>query len=78
MFVIFIRLSRIASNSLTDNNPNIADLSDQNRPTKLADRFQELYCNEWSGAYEDLTQTWNKPEKQAVQILLDLIKVYLF
>ncbi|XP_052277632.1 uncharacterized protein LOC127876414 isoform X2 [Dreissena polymorpha] len=49
-----IRLSKLASASLTHNNPNIADLSDPNRPTKLAEAFSELYDNEWTDAFETL------------------------
>ncbi|XP_061188949.1 uncharacterized protein LOC133197114 [Saccostrea echinata] len=48
------RLSQAASNSLMYNNPSIADLSDKNRPTKLGERFGQLYDNEWSEAYETL------------------------
>ncbi|XP_033743556.1 uncharacterized protein LOC117329638 [Pecten maximus] len=46
------RLSRFASNQVTQGNPNIADLSDKNRPTKIGEKFGELYDNEWSEAYE--------------------------
>ncbi|KAL3880728.1 hypothetical protein ACJMK2_032945 [Sinanodonta woodiana] len=35
-------------------NPDIADLSDPNRPLKLSDEFGELYCNEWTDALEYL------------------------
>lgn len=37
---------------LTDNNPNVADLSDTNRPTRLAERYTELYDNQWTDAFE--------------------------
>lgn len=40
MLLLYIRLSRIMGSKLTDNNPAIADLSDQNRPTKIAERFK--------------------------------------
>ncbi|WAQ97921.1 hypothetical protein MAR_022294, partial [Mya arenaria] len=42
------RLSSLASSKLRDNNPNITDLSDQNRPTKIAEKMSELYDNEWT------------------------------
>ncbi|XP_052791691.1 uncharacterized protein LOC128225831 isoform X2 [Mya arenaria] len=51
------RLSELMSVKLRDNNPNIADLNDPYRPTKLAEMFSELYDNEWTALYtvlEDL------------------------
>lgn len=48
---VYNRLSKVLSSQLTDNNPNIADLSDMNRPTKLAEQFSELYDNEWTNAF---------------------------
>lgn len=57
---------------LTDNNPNIADLSDQNRPTKLAERFTELYDNQWTDAFEILD---NGNEKETIGTLLKILKV---
>ncbi|WAQ99592.1 hypothetical protein MAR_023965, partial [Mya arenaria] len=50
------RLSSVISAQVTDSNPNIADLSDQNRPTKLAERYSELYDNQWTECYEGLTK----------------------
>ncbi|XP_053399682.1 uncharacterized protein LOC128557084 [Mercenaria mercenaria] len=44
----------MAGRRLTDNNPNIADLSDLNRPTKLAEKYAELYDNDWTDAYSYL------------------------
>ncbi|KAH3806405.1 hypothetical protein DPMN_134726 [Dreissena polymorpha] len=48
---------------LTDNNPNIKDLSDKNRPTKLAERYSELYDNEWTNAFKDLNAIYNDEQK---------------
>lgn len=48
-------MSKIAGEKLTYNNPNIADLNDKNRPTKLGDMYSELYDNEWTDALEALT-----------------------
>ncbi|XP_045203653.1 myosin heavy chain, skeletal muscle-like isoform X2 [Mercenaria mercenaria] len=48
------RLSQLAGAKLTLDNPNIADLSDTKRPTKLAEEFAELYDNEWTDAFEDV------------------------
>jgi hypothetical protein len=47
-------LSKVTGGNLTLDNPNIADLSDENRPTKLAEEFSELYDNEWTDTFEIL------------------------
>lgn len=57
---------------LTDNNPNIADLNDQNRPTKLAERYTQLYDNQWSDAFEEIT---DGNDAQTVDSLLNILKV---
>ncbi|XP_053406450.1 uncharacterized protein LOC123547839 [Mercenaria mercenaria] len=67
------RLSKMASDRLTDNNPNIADLSDENRAIKVGEKFSELYSNEWSDAFEDLTEKCDRKESQAIQTLLDIL-----
>ncbi|XP_053392088.1 uncharacterized protein LOC128554801 [Mercenaria mercenaria] len=72
---LLTRLSATASAKLTDDNPNIADLSDINRPTKLSEQFSELYDNEWTDAFEALTNTkkGNKPEEEACKLLLGVM-----
>lgn len=50
--MLFCRLSKVASQQLTTGNPNIADLSDKHRPTKIGELYSELYDNEWSEAFE--------------------------
>ncbi|XP_060567421.1 uncharacterized protein LOC132726169 [Ruditapes philippinarum] len=62
------RLSAIASSRLRDNNANIADLSDQNRPTKVAENFSELYDNEWTDAFDVLQDELG--EKETIDFLL--------
>jgi hypothetical protein len=69
---ILFRLSKVAGANLTDNNPNIADLSDPNRATKLAEQFSELYDNEWTDAFEDLKIT---DEKECIAFLLNILVV---
>jgi DNA-directed RNA polymerase subunit F len=59
---------------LTDNNPNIADLSDRDRPTKLAEKFAELYDNQWSDAFEELQKSFSSDE-QIIEILLEILMV---
>lgn len=66
---------------LRDNNPAITDLNDPNRPMKLGDQFSELYENDWTDAFielteiksEDGTKTFN--EEAAISVLLNLLKV---
>lgn len=71
------RLSQAASRSLMHNNPNIADLSDKNRPTKIGERFEQLFDNEWSDAHEILKSTIS--EREIYIILIEVVKVsYLF
>ena len=60
---------------MTRNNPNITDLSDMNRPTKLAEKYSELYDNEWTDAYEEYTENWELGEEYCVKTMLDLLKV---
>lgn len=57
MDFIFSRLSKFAGANLRDNNPNIADLSDARRPTKLAEEYSELYDNQWTEAYSKLEKS---------------------
>lgn len=66
------RLSSIASAKLTYNNPNIADLSDRNRPQKLGEMFGELYDNEWTDAVDRLTDIME--EKKAIILLRDVLQ----
>jgi len=70
------RLSKVAGDKLRENNPNIADLSDQNRPTKLAEMFSELYDNVWTDAFEILTiKVKNKySERNAIGALLNSLQ----
>ena len=75
------RLSKFAGAQLVHQNPNIVDLSDKHRPTKLAEIFSELYDNEWTDAFEVFeakcnSQTDNDKEAhEGVDMLLKLLKV---
>ncbi|XP_056012439.1 enolase-phosphatase E1-like isoform X2 [Ostrea edulis] len=53
------RLSKFASQQLTEGNPNIADLSDTHRPTRLGEMYSQLFDDEWSEAFEAF-----KPKKE--------------
>ncbi|KAL4236650.1 hypothetical protein ACF0H5_005035 [Mactra antiquata] len=69
-----LRLSKLTSSRLRDNNPNIADLSDEYRPTKLAEIYSEMYDNEWTDAYEGLDGI-ELSEEDIIRFLLELIMI---
>lgn len=74
--VLYLRLSRIAGAKLTNNNPHIADLSDDNRPTKLAEKFGQLYDDAWTDSLEELTEVETKLEDTvAISFLLRIVMV---
>ena len=45
---LFFRLSSLAGDELTKGNPATTDLGDPNRPMKLAEKYGELYDNDWT------------------------------
>ena len=49
---LFFRLSSLAGDKLTKGNPAITDLRDPNRPMKIAEKYSELYDNEWTDAID--------------------------
>ncbi|PJE78591.1 hypothetical protein CI610_02468 [invertebrate metagenome] len=66
-----IRLSAIGSERVRNNNPNISDLSDPNRPIKIAEQFSELYDNLWTEACDALEEVYGQgDEKAIIQYLL--------
>lgn len=75
-FVFFFRLSAYAGEKLRLNNPGLADLSDENRPNKLAEKFSELYDNAWTDALESLADT-NQNEESQIQYLLQTLRVII-
>lgn len=70
------RLSSVAGDRLRFNNPAIADLSDENRPNKLAEKFSELYDNEWTEFYEKLEGTGK--EEEIIGQIVKLLQVCKF
>ena len=60
----YCRLSRFASQQLTEGNPNIADLSDIHRPTRLGEMYSQLFDDEWSEAFEALKPNMKKGEEE--------------
>ena len=76
---LYFRLSEHVSLALADNNPNIADLSDLNRPTNLAEKFSTLYDDEWTEALESLAnKAGTEDETKAIQMLLAIVEVPIF
>ncbi|XP_052795242.1 myb-like protein X isoform X2 [Mya arenaria] len=72
------RLSEMVSVKLRDNNPNIVDLNDEYRPTKLAEMFSELYDNEWTAAYTVMEDN-EFQDRQMIDFLLDVVmESYIF
>lgn len=51
------------------------DISDTNRPTNLADRFSELYDNEWTKALDDLNTVKKEQEDGNIKLLADILEV---
>lgn len=73
---LYHRLSKIAGSKLTSNNPDIADLSDDNRPTKLAEKFSQLYDDAWTDSLEELTEVETKlDDTVAISFLLRIVMV---
>ncbi|KAK3594513.1 hypothetical protein CHS0354_030859 [Potamilus streckersoni] len=66
------RLSKIASDRLTHENTDITDLSDEIRPTKLAEKMSELYDNQWTNAFDELKTNW-ADDKNAIDMLLTIV-----
>ncbi|WAR00423.1 hypothetical protein MAR_024795 [Mya arenaria] len=68
------RLSRLESDRLLNNNPNIAYLSDPYRPTKIAEQFSEFYDTVYTGAYEKLLEL-NMTEVEATNLLFNILMI---
>ncbi|KAL3879247.1 hypothetical protein ACJMK2_031552 [Sinanodonta woodiana] len=69
------RLSSQAAAGMTHNNLYITDLSDKNRPTKISERYSELYDNQWTDAFELLHTNHHLSEIEAIEVLLDVLSV---
>ncbi|XP_062620775.1 uncharacterized protein LOC134282395 [Saccostrea cucullata] len=72
------RISEIAGAKMTDGNAQITDLSDPNRPIKLAERFGELYDACWTDVLEEFMIHHSKgtaaEEKKAIDGLKTLLE----
>ncbi|KAK3100631.1 hypothetical protein FSP39_022809 [Pinctada imbricata] len=67
--------SQLAGAKLTTGNADIADLSDENRPQKIAEKFSELYDNQWTDAYEELTEECKLSEPDTIKQLLETLRI---
>jgi hypothetical protein len=49
-------------------------LSDRNRPTRLAEKFAELYDNQWTDAFDVLEKSYQR-EEYVIETLLHILQV---
>jgi hypothetical protein len=69
-----LRLSTQTAAHVLDNNPNVSDLSDPNRPQKLGEHLSQIYDDQWTDATEGLEKL-GKNEEDILQTLLDILVV---
>jgi hypothetical protein len=66
---------------MTEGNPQVTDLSDPNRPMKLAERFGEMYDACWTDVLEEFmihhSKGTDEEEKKAIDGMKCLLEVYL-
>lgn len=72
--VFIFRLSQISGSRLTDGNVQFTDLNTQNRPTKIAENFRELYNDKWMEALEVLPNDSPDAEKKSISTLLYIVQ----
>ena len=83
---LFCRLSSLAGDKLTKGNPAITDLGDPNRPMKIAEKYSELYDNEWTDAIDSTVEVkalypdmkTAEVEELIIRHLYQLVTVSLF
>ncbi|XP_060569843.1 uncharacterized protein LOC132728252 isoform X2 [Ruditapes philippinarum] len=71
----FNELSKDCGARLVDNNPNIADLSNPYRPTKIAEQFSELYDNHWKDAFQTLKNKDQENTAYLLKIIVDCFEI---
>jgi len=64
----------LAGDKLTAGNPNITDLSDGFRPTKLGEMYMQLYDDEWTEAFDGL-EVQGQGDIEAIGILEKVLMV---
>ena len=60
---------------MKDNNPSIADLSDPNRPERLAEQFREIYDNAWTDVLDIITENMEVTDEIAVKQIVQALQV---
>ena len=70
-------MSSAAGARLTDNNPNITNLHDPNRPMKLADKFNKIYDDEWTDIIERLEKNGSNTEEHKDKCVYHLYSVLI-
>lgn len=71
---LLTRLSQISGSRLTDGNVQFTDLNTQNRPTKIAENFRELYNDEWMEALEVMPNDSPDAERKSISTLLYILQ----
>ncbi|XP_056013441.1 uncharacterized protein LOC125678386 isoform X2 [Ostrea edulis] len=69
---LLTRLSEVAGAKLKSNNPAITDLSDENRPLKLAEKFSQIYDDDWTDSLEEITKI-GVDEETSISFLLRIV-----
>jgi len=72
-----LRLSAQLPVGVCEGNPNIVNLNDPYRSTKVAELYSELYDNEWTTAYDRIEK--DKPDgRYIIDTLLDILIVIFY
>ena len=75
MWIDFISLSAQLAVGVREGNPNIVNLNDPYRSTKVAELYSELYDNEWTTAFDRIEK--DKPDgRYVIDMLLDILIVW--
>lgn len=74
LIYLYRRLSEVAGAKLKSNNPAITDLSDENRPLKLAEKFSQIYDDDWTDSLEEITKI-GVDEETSISFLLRIVMV---
>ena len=77
LFYILIRLSQNLNIKQTDETAYITNPDDEDRPTRLAERFAIVYEEEWNDAFEALNMTLRWGEMDAIFHLLRIVRVQI-
>ena len=75
MWIRRCSLSEVAGSKLLHDSPHITDLSDFNRPTKIAEQFSEIYDDLWVDVFEKLCQNSKMSDRDAIRTLLQYLEV---